>query len=147
MTSDDFFRINKDKFDVIFIDGLHTYQQVRKDIINSMKCLNPGGWIAMHDMLPGNWIEAHVPDISSGAWYGDVWKVGFELAKTPGIEFRIVKIDGGVGLFKIQQKNAELADLTDQLAHANFAYFYHNFDLLSVIDWSEAKEWIQKNLK
>ena len=29
MTSDQFFKINNDKFDIIFIDGLHEYHQVR----------------------------------------------------------------------------------------------------------------------
>ena len=35
MTSDTFFRDNSKFFDLIFIDGLHTYDQVKKDIINS----------------------------------------------------------------------------------------------------------------
>ena len=39
-TSDDFFKANDINFDVIFIDGLHTYEQVRRDIINSIKSLN-----------------------------------------------------------------------------------------------------------
>ena len=37
MTSDDFFKQNDKSFDVIFIDGLHTYEQTQKDIINSLK--------------------------------------------------------------------------------------------------------------
>ena len=36
MTSDHFFSINKDNFDIIFIDGLHEYSQVMKDIKNSL---------------------------------------------------------------------------------------------------------------
>ena len=34
------FNNNKKEFDVIFIDGLHIYEQCRKDIINSLKVLN-----------------------------------------------------------------------------------------------------------
>ena len=36
-TSDNFFNNNTMFFDVIFIDGLHTFEQCRKDIINSLK--------------------------------------------------------------------------------------------------------------
>ena len=35
-TSDDFFQANDEMFDIIFIDGLHTYDQVKKDILNSV---------------------------------------------------------------------------------------------------------------
>ena len=52
MTSDDFFRINKNKFDVIFIDGLHEYQQAVNDIENSLGCLNENRVILLDDCLP-----------------------------------------------------------------------------------------------
>ena len=99
MTSDDFFAANTDRYDIIFIDGLHTYEQVRHDVINAMGALAPGGWIALHDMVPRTWEEEHVPRVS-GAWTGDVWKVAIELSRSPGIEFHIVMIDHGVGLFQ-----------------------------------------------
>ena len=35
-TSDDFFKTNKEKFDIIFIDGLHHYEQVIIDIDNAL---------------------------------------------------------------------------------------------------------------
>ena len=38
-TSDNFFFNNSEKFDIIFIDGLHEYHQVKKDIENSIKLL------------------------------------------------------------------------------------------------------------
>lgn len=55
-TSDIFFE-NIDegqKFDIIFIDGDHTYEQVVKDINNSLKHLSANGVIVMHDILPDN---------------------------------------------------------------------------------------------
>jgi predicted O-methyltransferase YrrM len=37
MTSDDFFKKKNIKYDLIYIDGLHTKTQVNKDLINSLK--------------------------------------------------------------------------------------------------------------
>ena len=71
--SDDFFSNNKKKFDLIFIDGLHEYQQVRKDILNSIKCLKEGGFILVHDCLPRSISAQAVPRFRN-IWTGDVWK-------------------------------------------------------------------------
>ena len=43
---------NTKKFDVIFIDGLHEYYQIRKDVINSLKYLDKNGYIVIHDLFP-----------------------------------------------------------------------------------------------
>ena len=51
ITSDDFFIKNNEKFDIIFLDGLHTYEQTIKDIDNSIKFLNNNGVILVHDCL------------------------------------------------------------------------------------------------
>ena len=52
MTSDEFFELTDDKFDTIFIDGLHHVEQVYKDIVNSLSALKDGGTIICHDMNP-----------------------------------------------------------------------------------------------
>ena len=39
LTSDNFFKINKDRFDIIFIDGLHAFDQVKKDITVDLICV------------------------------------------------------------------------------------------------------------
>ena len=76
MTSDIFFKENSNiKFDVIFIDGLHEYEQCQKDCLNAMKHLNEGGIIFFHDFLPKSYLEENVPR-KQIAWTGDVWKVG-----------------------------------------------------------------------
>jgi len=143
-TSDEFFQQNKSQFDVIFIDGLHTYEQVRKDVSNSIRCLKDNGWIALHDMLPRNWIEQHIPSVSySGVWTGDVWKVAFELAQTKGIDFKILKIDYGVGVFRVMKKDVVLKDLTHDLRDKQFSYYYDNIKALPITDWKEAQEWLR----
>ena len=80
-TSDEFFSQNKKYFDCIFIDGLHEYEQVKKDIINSLEYLNDGGVIFVHDCLPRSYFEQAVPR-SQHVWTGDVWKSIVELEDT-----------------------------------------------------------------
>ena len=52
MTTDDFFLQNKRKFDIIFIDANHEFNQVKKDFNNSLKILNKYGIIILHDTDP-----------------------------------------------------------------------------------------------
>jgi predicted O-methyltransferase YrrM len=40
----------KEKFDIIFIDGDHSYEGVRKDYDNSLPLLNNDGYIIFHDI-------------------------------------------------------------------------------------------------
>ncbi len=143
--SDDFFKSNKTYFDVIFIDGLHVYDQVHRDVANAIRFLKPGGWVAMHDMLPLNAIQEHVPNISPGPWSGDVWKVAFELIASPGIDFKLIKIDCGVGLFKVNDPNASLKDFSEHLQNKRFQYLYENIGKLPLVELSEAYRWIRSN--
>ena len=70
-------------FDVIFIDGLHTYSQTFIDIIHSLQFLNPKGAIVLHDInpdtealaLPASSRSAAMQAVGkSGGWCGDSWK-------------------------------------------------------------------------
>ena len=54
-TSDNFFLRNKIKFDLIYIDGNHLYEYVKRDISNSLKYLNINGIIVLDDYLVKGW--------------------------------------------------------------------------------------------
>ena len=43
---------NKERFDCIFIDGLHTFEQSLKDFYNAWEVLNKGGAVVFHDTNP-----------------------------------------------------------------------------------------------
>ena len=142
-TSDAFFAANTQRFDLVFIDGLHTYDQVHRDVANALKAVNPGGHIVMHDMLPGNWVEQNNPRVDGGTWTGDTWKVGFELLQTAGIDFRIVTVDYGVGVIRVDRPGTDLVDLSDSLTQATFEYFFKNRARLPLASWDEALPWMR----
>jgi hypothetical protein len=143
MTSDAFFAANDgERFDVVFVDGLHLYDQVRRDLDGALSVLNRGGWIAFHDMLPRDWLEEHVPQIRTRGWTGDGWKLAFELLASPDVEFRLMAIDHGVLVVKPLTAKPRIPDLSATLAAERFDYLYRNFALLPVVGYDEAADWI-----
>ena len=100
MTSDDFFAQcpPEKKYDIVFIDGLHLEEQVGRDIINSLKHLNPGGVIVVHDCLPET-VDAQDENRHTLVWNGSVWKVIPQLAKQ-GIRYCVVDTDMGCGILQ-----------------------------------------------
>jgi hypothetical protein len=91
LTSDQYFYENtheQNKFDVIYIDGLHTFEQSLRDLLNSIACLNPNGVIIIDDIIPNSYV-ASLPDLAlvsrlrtqmgmqDVSWMGDVFKLVF----------------------------------------------------------------------
>ena len=108
MTSDEYFQNHQDMFDVIFIDGLHHYEQVTRDVDNALARLNPNGIIIIHDMLPTHEDEISMPDPikspHSRYWLGDVWRLSFDLMNRSDITFKLIAMDCGCGVItKIPQ--------------------------------------------
>lgn len=136
-TSNEFFRDNKIMFDVILIDGLHTYEQCQEDAINSLKHLNKNGYIFFHDFIPRNFLEEYVPRIS-GAWTGDVWKVSVELAQTKGINFKVVMADHGVGFLKKIDDEVKYHDKNrKELLYKKYEDF---FELNRIVEYQNAEK-------
>lgn len=91
MPSDDFFTLeagSQKKFDVVFIDGLHTFDQTLRDFFHASYALNEGGVIIIDDVMPSSY-AASIPDLDltrkfwtatanpDGAWMGDVFRLVF----------------------------------------------------------------------
>lgn len=87
-TSDDFFREESpsEKFDIVFLDGLHTYEQTYRDLINSLGCTHAGSVLLMDDVVPSDRMSA-LRDVEEcyaerervgspdRRWHGDVFRV------------------------------------------------------------------------
>jgi hypothetical protein len=140
MTSDDFFKNNSQKFDIIFIDGLHTYEQCQKDCLNSLNALKENGIIFFHDMLPRNYMEENVPP-KQKTWSGDVWKVAVEINNSSNMEFKIANIDRGIGILK--PKNGFEYKKNSNLSLMRFEDFVEKFyKELPIVNSDEAFEFI-----
>jgi hypothetical protein len=127
MTSDQFFSENPDKkFDVVFIDGLHHYDQCQRDIINSLKCLKDNGVILIHDMIPTNSLVEYIPRRAINShWTGDVWKCAVEIQNSQNLDFVIANCDCGVGILK-PKKNYEYK-IMPQIKKLRFKEYYENY--------------------
>lgn len=98
MTSNEFFAKNKRKFDVIFIDGLHTKKQVLKDFNNSIKLAKV---VVLHDCNPTSEKMQIVPQTQS-EWTGDVWKAWIAIRKAnKGV---CINKDYGLGVVFVDKK-------------------------------------------
>lgn len=86
----DYAPLRNRKFDVIMIDGDHTYKGVKKDFENYRKYLNEGGLIAFHDIWDSH--ECRRQD----CFVFELWE---ELKKEfEYIELGHVKTWGGIGV-------------------------------------------------
>ena len=108
-TSDSFFSRNKEKFDIIFIDGLHLEDQVTKDIYNSLNILSKNGFILLHDCNPPSEFHQREEYEINGtfpAWNGTVWKSYVKIHMTnPNLKLFCVNCDWGVGIIKRGSSN------------------------------------------
>jgi hypothetical protein len=129
MTSDQFFIENKEKFDLIFIDGLHVYEQVIKDIFNSIKVLKENGIILVHDCLPRKlWYQT--PTRMSDTWNGDVWKAIVECRTLENIDTYTCLADEGIGVIKVQKNNNLLNLNLSNFKNLKYKEYYTNRESL-----------------
>ena len=138
-TSDNFFKKNIIKFDIIFIDGLHEYDQVKKDINNSLFFLNDNGVIFLHDCMPRSFIYQAVPR-ARGIWNGDVWKNIVETRTKIEIDTYVIHADQGIGMI-LKRPNRNLLQLkVNNFKKLKYKDFYYNYKkYLNVVYYEDLK--------
>ena len=110
-TSDEFFSTLDRNYDLVFIDGLHEAEQVKRDIHNALEHLAPGGVIVMHDCSPCNEREQQVPQPpKQAAWTGDVWRAFVHYRRRPDLEMYVVNTNNGVGIIRRGQQEPLMID-------------------------------------
>jgi len=94
------------EFDVVFIDGLHEFEQVTRDFFASLHLLKKSGVIVLDDVWPRDSSSAtptlteHISRTQAGeiklpGWHGDVWKLVALISSQ--FASLTVEIVGGIG--------------------------------------------------
>ena len=136
LTSDQFFKKNSRKFDIIFIDGLHEYLQVKRDILNSIECLNDNGIILVHDCLPESLAKQAVPRFKM-LWNGNVWKAIVDLRREKNLEIFTCEVDQGIGIIQ-KKSNSSILQIDKSMDELKFKDFYYNHvSYMRIIDLKE----------
>lgn len=136
-TSDDFFLTNTEKFDIVFIDGLHEYHQVKKDIINSIKILNTNGVIMLHDCLPNTFFHQAIPRCQY-VWNGDVWKAIVEFRTYDDLDTYTCYADFGIGIILKRKNKFKLDVVNKNFSKLKFIDYQDNFKrFMNVIEVKE----------
>lgn len=129
ITSDAFFGgpgVGK-MFDVIYLDGLHTFEQTLRDFCNSVSALATNGVIVIDDVIPNSYY-ASLPDqplsrrvasavrAKDNAWMGDVYRLvwfidtffqQFSFATTPEGHGQLIAWRQPRSEDKVTQRSAE----------------------------------------
>ena len=119
MTSDEMFAMmpKEKKYDVIFVDGGHSEEQSKKDIINSLKHVSENGVVIVDDALPRKEEFAREERITD-EWYGCVYKSILDFGRIGG-RYACIK-NGGVAILPAQKMTKEQED--DFLMSSQFGW-------------------------
>ena len=138
------FSTNNKKFDLIFIDGLYHYEQVKKDIINSINALNGKGIILMHDCLPRDYYYQAVPR-SQYDWNGDTWKAFLEFRVKENVDAYCCYADQGIGIIIKRKNRNKLNIVSKNFKKFDFNTFASNYrEYLNLINYDELIQIIDK---
>ena len=138
-TSDAFFDnegelLAKHPIDVALIDGLHTYEQVVRDVEKTLRYLSDDGVIFLHDCNPllelasrraDSWeafMASQKGPVKIGIWNGDVWKAIVELRSTRhDLLVGVLKCDQGVGFVRKGTPDSTLLYSPEQVEALTYA--------------------------
>lgn len=137
MSTDDFFAQNQETFDIIFIDACHHHNQVLKDFNGSLKVLNAGGVIIMHDCNPAN-VGREIQSKCGTAWRAFVKHVRTQ----SNLDAIVGDYDNGVGIVRVAP-NQKIISIVKEMDEFKFGDLEQNRDqYLRLHSWEDVQAWL-----
>ncbi len=128
--SNNFFESCQEKYDLIFIDGVHTEMQASKDILNALRFLREGGVIVIHDCMPPDaWHQREPEYFEEGqAWNGTVWKAALRIFNELRYKCDLLDADWGCGIIDtattVNPKDLSLPEILSYDEHYPLLLYY-----------------------
>ena len=141
MTSDAYFKSSDEKFDLVFIDGMHERAQVLRDFDNALARLNPNGTIVLHDCDPPSEARQSMPYTNQRGHCGDCWKAYIEVRGRPDVDAVCTTFDMGMGVVRVRPNSSLLSvgkpsdQLTWQDLEANRAEWLRQVATDDLLEW------------
>ena len=116
MTSDEFFTLASEPFDIILVDGDHAHPQVHRDVGNGLRLLKTDGVLVMHDCLPPT------PEHEGPGFCGTAWRAFAKTRELPDLESYCLDLDWGVGIVERKKNTAaiQIGRRMDNLSYSDF---------------------------
>lgn len=151
MTSDEYFSTHDERFDLVFIDGLHCHWQVLRDVANALAVLSDDGMIVLHDCLPTTEEMQRPYNHGFGVpWTGDVWKaVTHVRASMTDVDVWVLDVDYGCGVIRRRPAGVPprgLLRLPEGVALTYSLYAVSRSELLHVVDVNTLKRELAENI-
>ncbi len=125
VTSDSFFEERHmerltEQVDLAFLDGMHLFEYLLRDFINTEKYCGPKSVIVLHDLVPPSYqaAERDWDRELTKVWTGDVWKVAVILKEyRPDLKVRVTNCrPTGLGIITdLDRNNDVLVERYDEI--------------------------------
>ncbi len=141
MTSDEFFaKAITQSYDIVFVDGLHLFEQAYRDIVNSLKHLTPQGTIVVHDCNP-LLEKTQRREHTAGAWHGDVWKAILKLRlENKDLSIYTVNTDEGCTIIQKGSQTVFTSNTPESEMYTFDFFNKHRKEILNLISVREFKK-------
>ena len=140
-TSDDFFahdflKTMKIKLSFAFLDGMHLFEFLLRDFLNTEANSRPDGVIALHDCLPfkPQMLTRDLDNLPRGPWTGDVWKL-IPILQKYRPDLKITALDARpTGLVLVSNLKP-----TDKTLSKNYDKIIAEWETVDLVEYGAAK--------
>ena len=161
VTSDEYFnRIieTDDVFDVIYLDGLHVYDQTLRDLLNALEHLQPRGIIVIDDTRPPTYLASladrqlffelkRAIGSTEKQWMGDVYKtVYFIAAMCPHLSYATIANNHGQTVVWRTRRDETHEVSLDQIDGLTFERFQRAQEVLRLERFGDIRKRVRHDL-